>query len=261
MTTSTQLPIDWWQSFFDDDYAHIWSDVFTEAETKSQAEALWALLNLHAGSRVLDAGCGYGRLARPLAECGAIVTGVDQSAELLAIAERNRGDLSQARLCYIRHDLRNRLPTTDFEAAFNVFTGIGFGTEADDLAIITTLHDAVLPGSPVFIEAIQRDAVAAFYSRGGTIARRRPDDVLVLEECTYDPILGRLDGTWYWAGAGSSGKKSASMRIYTIGELIRLIESAGLRLQGTYLGISTQPFKAEGPSMGGRIGLLGKRPS
>ncbi len=41
----------------------------------------------------VDAGCGYGRLARPLAERGATVVGVDQSSDLLAYVERMRGDI------------------------------------------------------------------------------------------------------------------------------------------------------------------------
>src|SRR5207237_2222573 len=49
--------------------------------------------DLREGSRVLDAPCGYGRLSLPLARRGAIVVGVDQSAELLAQAEKDRGDL------------------------------------------------------------------------------------------------------------------------------------------------------------------------
>ncbi len=43
------------------------------------------------GDKVLDAGCGTGRHAVELARRGFAVTGVDSSAELLAVAERNAG--------------------------------------------------------------------------------------------------------------------------------------------------------------------------
>lgn len=260
MSVSTELRTDWWQSFFDDDYRQMWSDTFTEAQTKSQAEVLWKLLDLHEGNRVLDAACGYGRLSVPVAELGAHVVGVDQSAELLAYAEKNRGAVSPDYLQYIRHDLRYRLRGEPFDAAFNVFTSIGFGSEDDDFAIITTLHDAVRPGSPVLIEAIQRDSVAAFIATGGTISHRRKDGVLVVHEALFDPAAGRVTGTWYWAGPETHGKKTACMRVYTVGELIRLVESAGFRLEQSYLGISMEPFQAKGPQMGGRIGMLVRRP-
>lgn len=260
MATATQLATDWWQSFFDDDYALIWSDAITEAQTQAQCEALWDLVQLREGSRVLDAGCGYGRLARPLAERGAVVVGVDQSAQLLAHAESNRGTVPATQLRYVRHDLRYRLSEGEFDAAFNAFTGIGYGTEADDFAILTTLHDAVRMGGLVLLDTIQRDAVAAFFATGGKPARRRPDGILVIEDTSFDPIAGRIYGTWYWAGAGIYGQKTACLRVYTVGELIRMAESVGFQLRSAYLGISTEPFKAEPPHMGGRIGLLLQRP-
>ena len=224
---TTTIPADWWQTFFNDDYAFLWSECFSDTDTQSQAAALWELLDLHENTRVLDAGCGYGRLSLPTAKMGAVVTGIDQSQNLLAIAERDRSQAPNGRLRYVHHDLRTRLTDVNFDAALNVFTGIGFGTEEDDLAILATIHDAIRPGGRFFLEAIQRDAVAAFFSRGGTLSRRRPDGILVFEESTYDPIASRLNGTWYWAGAGTSGVKSASMRIYTIGELIQIWKALG----------------------------------
>lgn len=259
MSTATQLASDWWQSFFDDDYALIWSDAIPESESHAQCDALWQLLQLKEGSTLLDAGCGFGRLAKPLAERGAVVTGVDQSAALLAHAERGRGDLSEDKLRYIRHDLRYRLPDAQFDAAFNAFTGIGYGTEEDDLAILLTLHDALRPGGLLLLDVIQRDAVAAFFASGAKMARRRPDGMLVMEESSWDPIASRITGTWYWAGSGVSGSKTAIMRVYTIGELLGMLSTVKLELRGTYLGISKKPFRAEPPAMGGRIGLLAQR--
>ncbi|NSC25612.1 methyltransferase domain-containing protein [Streptomyces albus subsp. chlorinus] len=67
-----------------------------------------------AGCRVLDAGCGSGPLSAALRERGAVVTGIDISAGMLALAERRLGgdaDLYQV-------DLRDRLPFDD--GAFDV---------------------------------------------------------------------------------------------------------------------------------------------
>jgi SAM-dependent methyltransferase len=62
-----------------------------------------------AGRRILDAGCGSGPLAAALRDRGAVVTGVDASAGMLALARRRLGHdvaLQQA-------DLRDRLPFAD----------------------------------------------------------------------------------------------------------------------------------------------------
>jgi SAM-dependent methyltransferase len=206
---------DWWQAFFDADYVRLWGqggDV--AAQTAAQVEGLWSLLGLRAGSRVLDAPCGYGRLSRPLAERGALVLGVDQAQALVEQAERERGSLSAAQLRYLRHDLRRPLAETGFDSAFNVFTSLGYGTEDDDLAV---------------------------------------------EQPRFDAIAGRMETCWYWSGPSGHGKKPASLRVYTATELVRLIERAGLRFRSAHRGCTPEPFRAEGPDLGGRLGLLAAR--
>ena len=54
----------------------------------TQEREIAAFLEPVAGLRVLDVGTGTGRAAIALAKRGAIVTGVDASAEMLAVAER-----------------------------------------------------------------------------------------------------------------------------------------------------------------------------
>ncbi len=249
----------WWQTFFDDDYIRVWGAIFTPEQSAQQADMLWKLLGLHEGSRVLDAGCGYGRLSRPLAERGALVLGVDQSSELLVYAERERGEIPESRLRYRHHDLREPLNESGFDAACNVFTAIGYGEDEDDLAIFKTLHTAVRPGGLFLLETNHRDPTVAFFARGGTWAKRRPDGTIVIEEPYFDPIAGRVNTTWYWYGPQGSGQKSASIRVYTPTELVRLLERAGWHVQSAHAGLSLDPYRAEGPEMGGRIALLAQK--
>src|SRR5215831_9014836 len=96
----------WWQTFFDADYLHLWAETLTPERNAAEADGIWRLLDLTEGSRVLDAPCGQGRLSQALAIRGARVLGVDQSAVLLAEAEKSRGDLPIDRLRYREHDLR-----------------------------------------------------------------------------------------------------------------------------------------------------------
>jgi len=62
------------------------------------------------GKRVLDAGCGGGTYSRKLASLGAIVTGIDGSAEMISIAERYPAQLN---LEYRVADLTEKLPFPD----------------------------------------------------------------------------------------------------------------------------------------------------
>jgi ubiquinone/menaquinone biosynthesis C-methylase UbiE len=58
----------------------------------TQEERIAAVLAPVEGRRILDVGTGTGRAAIALAKRGAIVTGVDASAEMLAVAERRAKD-------------------------------------------------------------------------------------------------------------------------------------------------------------------------
>jgi SAM-dependent methyltransferase len=82
----------------------------------TSGRAILALAGDVAGRRVLDAGCGSGALAAPLRERGALVTGADSSAGMLALARERLGPgvpLHQA-------DLGEPLPFPD--AAFDDVT-------------------------------------------------------------------------------------------------------------------------------------------
>ncbi len=83
-------------------------------------------------------------------------------------AEKGRGELPAARLRYLRHDLREPLTETGFDAAINIFSSLGYGTEDDDLAMLKTLRAAVPPEGLVLVETVHRDAAVAFFSRGAS---------------------------------------------------------------------------------------------
>lgn len=250
---------EWWKDFFDADYFRVWGS-FTNAErTAGEVEGLWQLLDMHEGSRLLDAPCGFGRLSRPLVERGAVVVGVDQSATLLECAEKDRGNLSAERLRYLQHDLRQPLPESGFDAAINIFSSLGYGTEDDDLAILRNLRSALRPGGLLLVETAHRDLNIVNLVRGAGMSQRLPDGTLVIHEPTFDPIAGRVSVTWFWSGPGGSGQKSASIRTYAATELVALIERAGLRFRSAHRGCSPEPFKLEAPDFNVRLGILAER--
>jgi SAM-dependent methyltransferase len=250
---------DWWQTFFDEDYLHIFQGFLPERRSDAEAQGLWDLLGLKEGSRVLDAPCGWGRIAKRIAARGAVVLGVDQSAAMIARAENDRGDVPPGRLRYRVHDLRVRLSETGFDAAYNIFSSIGYGTEDDDRNILRTLRKAVRPGGVVLVDTSHRDLAVTFFARGGVNAMRLDDGTLVLEQPVFDAIAGRVNTTWHWSGPRGSGSRSASLRAYSATELVRLIEAAGLRYVSAHKGCSPEPFKGAGPDMGGRLAILARR--
>jgi trans-aconitate methyltransferase len=75
---------------------------------------LVSLLAPRAGERILDLGCGTGHLTAQIAESGALVTGVDRSAEMVAAAR-----LAYPNLKFEVADARNLSFQEDFDAVFS----------------------------------------------------------------------------------------------------------------------------------------------
>lgn len=250
----------WWLCFFDHDYLSLWEQVFVPETNHAQAGALWSMLDLQPGCRLLDAPCGWGRLSLPLAGFGATILGVDQSETMIQAAEARRGELPPGRLRYLRHDLRQPLPESGFDAALNIFTSFGYGSEEDDLAIFRTLCTAVRPGGRVLVETNHRDLMCAYIARGSKFALRLADGTVFLDEAQFDPISGIARLNWYWHGPNGSGEKHADWRCYTPTQIVALLERAGLRFQSAFTGLSKTPFKAEGPEAGGRLAVVATRP-
>lgn len=105
------------------------------------------------GLRLLDAGCGAGIVSLPLAEAGAIVTGIDASAQSIAVAQRqaeNRG---------LDVDFRCVTPAelTESEAAFHGGVCLEVVEHVADLeAFIDDLSGLIAPGGYLVLGTLNR---------------------------------------------------------------------------------------------------------
>ncbi|UNS99817.1 class I SAM-dependent methyltransferase [Streptomyces tubbatahanensis] len=109
-------------------------------------EARFCAALVPAGARVLDAGCGTGRVMIRLTELGYDCVGVDRDASMLAMARKQAPSLP-----WFQHDLAEFQPdrlgvAADFDlvvAAGNIFPLLAAGTEA---TVVERLATALRPG-------------------------------------------------------------------------------------------------------------------
>ncbi|WP_342505250.1 class I SAM-dependent methyltransferase [Sporosarcina sp. FSL K6-2383] len=100
------------------EFAAVYDELMTDIPYDAYVDLLDEAAGGIAGKRVLDIGCGTGLLSVKLAKQGAQVTGIDLSADMLAVAEQRAGALS--------------LPVQFFEQPMQQLSGFtGF-----DLAVI-----------------------------------------------------------------------------------------------------------------------------
>jgi SAM-dependent methyltransferase len=108
------------------------------ADVHGEADRVAALVP--AGARVLDAGCGTGRVAVELARRGRVVTGVDSDPSMLAVARRH-GSVQWHEADLAELDLTERYDLV--VAAGNVVVFLAAGTEQ---RVLERLGAHLVPG-------------------------------------------------------------------------------------------------------------------
>ncbi len=111
------------------------------------------LLNLTKGMEVLDAACGTGRFAQVLADRGCRVTGVDQSAAMLAKAEERLVAYDQVTL--LKEDLEHLpFPQDRFDRVVSMAT---FAFLKDPKVVLEELFRVTKPGGQIVVGIITAD--------------------------------------------------------------------------------------------------------
>lgn len=104
-------------------------------------EAAFVQALLPGGGRVLDAGCGTGRVARELARRGIEVVGVDSDASMLAVARREAPELRWVQVDLAELALDQRVDVVVM--AGNVIVFVEPGTEQQ---VVQRCADSLRPG-------------------------------------------------------------------------------------------------------------------
>jgi SAM-dependent methyltransferase len=201
--------------------------ILTEERSQLEVAALTEWLNLGTGVDVLDLGCGYGRIAVPLAQCGCRVVGLDASGPLLDRARRAAADAGVG-IEFLHQDMRTEPRTrTRFDVVVNMSTAFGYADDpAGDLNALRHVREVLKPGGQLLIDTENRDAKI----RTAPTAEFMMAGVQTTCERTFDPISGRWRETMSWDEGGRREQAVFDVRLYSATELGTMLRAAGLEL-------------------------------
>ena len=150
----------------------------------AMAREVLARLALQPGERVLDAGCGSGRVTEMLLGAGASVVAVDQSRSMIEAA---RERLAPRGVEVIHADLAE---VTVPEPVDAVFSNAVFHWVPDHDRLFAALHAALRPGGRLVAQCGGQGNVERFHEAARVVGEREP----------YAPYLTGWDGPWNFAG-------------------------------------------------------------
>jgi SAM-dependent methyltransferase len=194
--------------------------------------------------RVLDLGCGTGRLALGLAARGHTVTGVDPARASLEAARAKPG---AGHVTWIEGTSR-ALPDASFDVAvMTSHVAQFFAADAEWAAMLADLHRTLVPGGRLAFDA--RDPAAREWERWSEQWDRSvalPGGGAVAQSVEVTRVDGDVVGHTirYRFDDGSEQASDATLRFRSVADLRRSLADAGFTVEAVFGGWDRQPVGA-----------------
>jgi len=240
----------WYVRSFGRDYVALYAHRNLE-EARLNARHLVALIQPSPQEPLLDLACGAGRHLVALRELGfGDLTGLDLSAELLALAERNlNGDARGAHAPrLVRADMRAIPFVGHFATVLSLFTSYGyFAEDEENAAVLSGVQRALRPGGVFLMDYLNRPRV---------LANLVPEDERVQEGRRIHNVRRITpDGqrvekiTTVTEADGLVRVFDESVRLYTQDELAAMLGAAGFERLCVYGSLQGEPYGEASPRM------------
>lgn len=230
---------EWWETFFQGVALDLWRFAVSDDMTRGDADRVQKLLDLPAGSKLLDAPSGNGRIALELARRGYRVTGIDIAAPYVDEASQNarRQNLSAE---FQRGDLREMTWRDVFDGVYCTGNSFGYCDDEGNVRILAGVAAALRPGGRFLLECPL--VAESILSKVQANAWHLVEDIYFLAARRYDPRAGRLNVDYTFIRNGVVDTRECSYRVYTLRQICEMVEAAGLTVTATWGNADKAPF-------------------
>lgn len=236
----------WWQDIYNRDIYFRLYEAEDSKRASGEVEDTLALLKPRAGAKFLDLCCGYGRHSIELSKRGFEVMGVDVSPKQIRHAIKKAKE-NKVEVAFQVKDARKLDFNEEFDFVINMFLSFGyFEDENEDEEMLKGVFRALKSKGKFLMD---------FWNREKEIRDFKPTvseeigDITVVKEWEFDAVEGRLN--WKNTVTFPDGRKESwdqSIKAYTVAELKKLIEKAGLRLEKVCGSLKGEKFSIDSPS-------------
>jgi SAM-dependent methyltransferase len=236
----TDAAHDWWRDFFTGVVVDMWLQTMPEEVTRAEVDFLQRMLRVAPPAKILDAPCGGGRHAIPLARAGYIVTGVDFSADFLEAA-RLRAAEEKLAIAWKQGNMRDIDVQNEYDGAFCFGNSFGYADDQSNAAFLATVFRSLKPGARFVLDypSVLEARLPDFHER----AWMQVGDIYFLEDERYDHTHGHTRTEYTFIREGKVVKRRGSHRNYTFREIIGMLSEAGFADIETFGSLDESPFK------------------
>jgi SAM-dependent methyltransferase len=239
----------WYERFFAGLTLELWRQATPPEETRREVDFAVDCLDLAPGDEVLDLPCGNGRHSLELAARGYPAIGIDLCETYLAEAATLAREHRLA-AGFLRLDLRD-LPVDSwprrFAGAICLGNSFGYFDHAESQSFLTRLAASLRPGGHLLLHSamLAESVLPAFEPRVEIVV----GDIVMQAENRYDVLAGRLDTLYRFQRGDLVEERLAHHWIFGVAEIRRLLETAGLRVQGLFGDLDGGAFALGDPDL------------
>ncbi|MEE1167071.1 MAG: class I SAM-dependent methyltransferase [Treponema sp.] len=217
------------------------------AEAPAVAEAVVSMANVKSGAKILDAGCGPGRISVELALLGMDVTGVDIIQAELDAAKETALDEGVS-INFIKQDLRTFNSEKKYDLALNLYTSFGYcDTPEEDFSIVQNIYNSLKDGGKFILECTSRESAILCFTEGEWFER---SGLTVLTDFS---VVGAWEGLRSkWTIINQQNQRIEHefvQRLYSGTDYIAIMKKAGFKDAKVYGGYDLRPYDQNATTM------------